>query len=192
MLTARQNIRASKLIRERKKKNLESPCEAVIVPMHSSSAKLRTECNWNREPVNMAAKSDRVGEKRKSSSANPSGSKTSTKKPRLESTRKPFGSGSDVSDVEDGGAKLAIHKKKLSDGDGKQFDKSTKANGDAAPGKAFERGNYSTSRTPKTQLQSPLITSSGANSRESHAKQRQLAQDRKAAKPRPHAAHRIG
>ncbi|KAH8736929.1 armadillo-type protein [Ilyonectria robusta] len=105
----------------------------------------------------MATKSASVGSKRKS--APYAKGKSGSKKARLDETKArrapkedPEDDSNDVSDSEDGGAKL-------DDGaSGKEFKKSVSG----VNAKTFERSE---------------------TSRESHAKQKQLAQDRKAAKP---------
>ncbi|EON96818.1 putative cpl domain-containing protein [Phaeoacremonium minimum UCRPA7] len=125
----------------------------------------------------MATKGAKVGDKRKASAVHHNGTDKRVKKAAFEPKRKPFeeADGSDeandfesFSDEEDGGAKL--NDNKAGQKDYKKNDK-FEANGksQADNGKTFERGQ---------------------NSRESHIKQKQLAQERKAAKPLADELHR--
>lgn len=125
----------------------------------------------NRKVANMAAKASVVDKKRKASS---SMKDNKTKKPKVEKKAAPPRESEsddfeDFSDSEDGGAMLV---------DDEEPRKDSKK---ASNGKTFERGNISLD----LYQDSLLITyaDSGQSSRESHAKQKQLALERKAAKP---------
>ncbi|KAH6898855.1 armadillo-type protein [Thelonectria olida] len=107
----------------------------------------------------MATKSAAVGTKRKSATSTRGKTNPKFKKARVDETKSrrqpeedPEEDSSDVSDSEDGGAKL----------NNESSNKDTKNSNGNANGKTFERGQ---------------------TSRESHAKQKQLALERRAAKP---------
>jgi len=92
----------------------------------------------------MASKSAKAGEKRKASSSEKPSVKSWAKKQKLDSTRESLvedvsDSDDDVSDSEDGGARLTLRNKGAGGIDDNKRCKS-KPNGDATPGKTFERG----------------------------------------------------
>lgn len=143
----------------------------------------------------MSTKVSKTGDKRKASSGEKS-FKASPKKQKLEvRQKKPVvekqAESSDFSDSDDGGVALTPLKRAAE----KKGDKKPKeySNGDAAKSSNGKASGSGAGERPgekgaDSQLDFAVVTPSyslvtGSTSRESHAKQRQLAQERKAAKP---------
>ncbi len=129
----------------------------------------------------MAPKGSMSSDKRKSSSGEKSDGPTKKqKRSKKEPSSDP--EDSDPEDPEDGGARLAGEREELEKKGGGPGNSSQPR---SAPGQALEKGRRTATRCycvdcRKTPLANTLL---GANSREAHAKQKQLARERKAAKP---------
>ncbi|KAJ9157788.1 Pumilio y domain family member 6 [Pleurostoma richardsiae] len=124
----------------------------------------------------MAIKGAKAGEKRKASSA---GGRNTTdkraKKPRVESTRKPF-------EGEDAGS---------DDDDGGDFESFSDAEEGAKVVEKYRPTKVAFKKHEKAQSEDKSsVKVPGQSSREAHIKQRQLAQERKAAKPLADELHR--